>query len=62
MKSTYSTNWSYYPSYANTKYITCFSDGAQKEGVTDEEGQFEVFLSNIKDKVKVELLLSFQSE
>ncbi|ECI6680387.1 type VI secretion system tip protein VgrG [Salmonella enterica subsp. enterica] len=48
--------------YANTKYVAYFPDGTQKEGITDEEGQTEVFLSNSEDEVKVELLLSFQSE
>ena len=29
--------------YANTKYIACFSDGTQKEGITDENGYTENF-------------------
>lgn len=47
--------------YANTKYIAYFPDGTQKDGVTDEKGQTEVFLSDREDEIKVELLLGFQT-
>ncbi|HFP5558226.1 TPA: type VI secretion system Vgr family protein [Escherichia coli] len=42
--------------YANTKYIACFSDGTQKEGITDENGYTENFNSNSKQTIDVRLL------
>ncbi|HFE3609038.1 TPA: type VI secretion system Vgr family protein [Escherichia coli] len=42
--------------YANTKYITCFSDGTQKEGITDENGYTENFNTDSKQTIDVRLL------
>ncbi len=42
--------------YANTKYIACFSDGAQKEGITDENGYTENFNTDSKQTIDVRLL------
>ena len=48
--------------YANTKYIVYFTDGTQKEGITDEGGLTASFSSDSEDDIKVELLLGFQME
>ncbi|MCM2791042.1 type VI secretion system tip protein VgrG [Escherichia coli] len=42
--------------YANTKYIACFSDGTQKEGITDENGYTENFNTDSKQTIDVRLL------
>ncbi|HFM5151368.1 type VI secretion system Vgr family protein [Escherichia coli] len=42
--------------YANTKYIACFSDGTQKEGITDENGYTENFNTDAKQTIDVRLL------
>ncbi|HGV5684303.1 TPA: type VI secretion system Vgr family protein [Escherichia coli] len=42
--------------YANTKYIACFSDGTQKEGITDENGYTENFNTDSKQIIDVRLL------
>ncbi|HAO3068032.1 TPA: type VI secretion system tip protein VgrG [Escherichia coli] len=42
--------------YANTKYIACFSDGTQKEGITDENGYTENFNTDSKKTIDVRLL------
>ncbi|HIC1100403.1 TPA: type VI secretion system Vgr family protein [Escherichia coli] len=42
--------------YANTKYIACFSDGTQKEGITDENGYTENFNTDSKQTLDVRLL------
>ncbi|EPC9181820.1 type VI secretion system Vgr family protein [Escherichia coli] len=42
--------------YANTKYIACFSDGTQKEGITDENGYTENFNTDFKQTIDVRLL------
>ncbi|EKY9043827.1 type VI secretion system tip protein VgrG [Escherichia coli] len=42
--------------YANTKYIACFSDGTQKEGITDENGYTEIFNTDSKQTIDVRLL------
>ena len=42
--------------YANTKYIACFSDGTQKEGITDENGYAENFNTDSKQTIDVRLL------
>ncbi|HAZ4620438.1 TPA: type VI secretion system tip protein VgrG [Escherichia coli] len=42
--------------YANTKYIACFSDGTQKEGITDENGYTENFNTDYKQTIDVRLL------
>ncbi|HFI2646645.1 TPA: type VI secretion system Vgr family protein [Escherichia coli] len=42
--------------YANTKYIACFSDGTQKEGITDENGYTENFNADSKQTIDVRLL------
>ena len=42
--------------YANTKYIACFSDGTQKEGITDENGYTENFNTDSKHTIDVRLL------
>ncbi|MEL9836361.1 type VI secretion system tip protein VgrG [Escherichia coli] len=42
--------------YANTKYIACFSDGTQKEGITDDNGYTENFNTDSKQTIDVRLL------
>ncbi|MCN8314758.1 type VI secretion system tip protein VgrG [Escherichia coli] len=42
--------------YANTKHIACFSDGTQKEGITDENGYTENFNTDSKQTIDVRLL------
>ncbi|EJQ7865936.1 type VI secretion system tip protein VgrG [Escherichia coli] len=42
--------------YTNTKYIACFSDGTQKEGITDENGYTENFNTDSKQTIDVRLL------
>ena len=42
--------------YANTKYIACFSDGTQKEDITDENGYTENFNTDSKQTIDVRLL------
>ncbi|HFN5274635.1 TPA: type VI secretion system Vgr family protein [Escherichia coli] len=42
--------------YANTKYIACFSDGTQKEGITDENRYTENFNTDSKQTIDVRLL------
>ncbi|HHU9535410.1 TPA: type VI secretion system Vgr family protein [Escherichia coli] len=42
--------------YANTKYIAFFSDGTQKEGITDENGYTENFNTDSKQTIDVRLL------
>ncbi|EFA4095225.1 type VI secretion system tip protein VgrG [Escherichia coli] len=42
--------------YANTKYIACFSDGTQKEGITDENGYTKNFNTDSKQTIDVRLL------
>ncbi|WP_044060877.1 type VI secretion system Vgr family protein [Escherichia coli] len=42
--------------YANTKYIACFSDGTQKEGITDENWYTENFNTDSKQTIDVRLL------
>uniref|UniRef100_UPI000E209F6A type VI secretion system Vgr family protein n=1 Tax=Escherichia coli TaxID=562 RepID=UPI000E209F6A len=48
--------------YATTEYIAYFSDGSQKKGLTDKEGNTERFVSNTMDNVEVRLTLDFQKD
>ncbi|HCB2209308.1 TPA: type VI secretion system tip protein VgrG [Citrobacter farmeri] len=42
--------------YANTEYITYFTDGTQKKGVTDEQGNTEVYYRDDNGDITIKLL------
>ncbi|EPT5087446.1 hypothetical protein ACVRBD_004492, partial [Salmonella enterica subsp. enterica] len=42
--------------YSNTKYIAYFTDGEQKEGITDEQGNTEIFYRDDDGDVTIKLL------
>ncbi|MGU9779125.1 type VI secretion system Vgr family protein [Salmonella enterica subsp. enterica serovar 3,10:z10:-] len=42
--------------YSNTKYIAYFQDGSNKEGITDNEGKTEKFISDEKGEISIHII------
>nr|WP_288954841.1 type IV secretion protein Rhs [uncultured Citrobacter sp.] len=42
--------------YPNMKYIAHFADGTQKEGITDEQGNTELFIRDDDKEIEVKLI------